>query len=115
MPEHRKVSSAVSMALANYVLDRAKLTQEQFAEALEVSPGFISRVRAQQRSFTVDHLGAIETLMEVPLGALLLAAVPLPEPTARTKKLHELARQAIEQADVAAQTLRRRDSSVAAR
>jgi len=39
------------------------------------------------------------------LGVILLAAVPLPKPQAHTRKLHDLARQAIQQADIAAKTL----------
>lgn len=108
MAERRKVSSDVSAALVEYVLKAGDISQDQLAEALEVSPGFISRVRTRERSFTVNHLAAFEKLMNVPLGAILLAAVPLPKPRVETKKLHELARQAILQADAAAKTLARR-------
>jgi transcriptional regulator with XRE-family HTH domain len=105
MSDRRKVSSDVSAALVEYVLKEASISQESLADALEVSPAFISRVRARERSFTVDHLAAFETLMNVPLGAVLLAAIPLPKPRSETKKLHDLARQAIAQADTAAKTL----------
>jgi len=77
MSERRKVSSEVSAALVEYVLKEAAITQEHLADALEVSPAFISRVRARERSFTIDHLAALESLMNVPLGAILLAAVPM--------------------------------------
>jgi transcriptional regulator with XRE-family HTH domain len=106
MAERRKISSDVSAALVDYVLREARLSQEQLAEALEVSPAFVSRVRSRERSFTVDHLAAIEQLLGVPLGAILLAAVPLPPVRPQTRKLHELARQAIAQADAAAKVLR---------
>jgi transcriptional regulator with XRE-family HTH domain len=105
MAERRKVSSDVSAALVEYVLKAGDISQDRFADALEVSPAFISRVRAGERSFTVDHLASLEKLMDIPLGAILLAAVPLPKPRAETKKLHQLAREAIAQADAAAKTL----------
>jgi transcriptional regulator with XRE-family HTH domain len=113
MTKKRKVSSDVSAALVEYVLKEAKITQEFLADVLEVSPAFISRVRARERSFTVDHLAAFETLMKVPLGVILLAAVPLPNPRPETRKLHELARRAIAQADVAARALAATRSRVA--
>jgi transcriptional regulator with XRE-family HTH domain len=105
MNDRRKVSSDVSAALLEYVLKQASISQESLADALEVSPAFISRVRARERSFTVDHLAAFETLLNLPLGVILLAAVPLPKPRAQTKKLQDLARQAIAQADTAAKML----------
>ena len=48
---------------------------------------------------------AIESLMKIPLGAVLLAAVPFPEPRPETRKLHELIRKAIAQADIASEAL----------
>jgi transcriptional regulator with XRE-family HTH domain len=114
MAERRKVSSDMSAALLEYVLKEARVTQDQLAEALEVSPAFISRVRTRERSFTVDHLAAFEKLMNIPLGVILLAAMPLPEAKKEMRKLHDLARQAIQQADVAAKTLSSR-SNLAAR
>jgi transcriptional regulator with XRE-family HTH domain len=105
MAERRKISSDVSASLTEYVLLKSGLSQEALADALEVSPAFISRVRTKERSFTIDHLAAIESLMKVPLGAILLAAVPLPTPRQETRKLQELARKAITQADAAAKTL----------
>ena len=107
MSQRRKVSSDVSAAVVTYVLREKRLTQEELAEAIEVSPAFISRVRTGERSLTVDHLKALEGITGVPLGALLLAAVPLPEPTGKMKKLHEMAREAIAQADRAAEAVRR--------
>ena len=114
MAERRKISSDVSVVLVEYVLRKARLTQEQLAEALEVSPAFISRVRARERSFSVDHLAAFESLLGVPLGAILLAAVPIPKPRPRTRKLHDLARLAIAQADSAARALAATRSHAAA-
>ena len=105
MAERRKVSSDVSAALVDYILKAGAISQDRLAEALEVSPAFISRIRAGERSFTVDHLASMEKLLEIPLGAILLAAVPLPKPSSKTRKLHQLAREAIAQADAAAKTL----------
>ncbi len=112
MRERRKVSSDVSASLVEYVLKESRLTQDQLAEILEVSPAFISRVRGGERSFTIDHLAALESLMKVPLGAILLAAAPLPAVSPATKKLHDLARHAITQADAAAKSLGKVSSTV---
>jgi hypothetical protein len=105
MNDRRRVSSDVSAALLEYVLKEAAISQESLADALEVSPAFFSRVRARERSFTVDHLAAFETLLNVPLGVILLAAIPLPKLGSQTRKLQDLARQAIAQADTAAKVL----------
>lgn len=98
------------MAVIAYVLREKQLTQEQLADALEVSPAFVSRVRTGERSLTIDHLTALEGITGVPLGALLLAAVPLREPKGKMKKLHEMAREAIAQADRVADSVRRHQS-----
>lgn len=99
MTHRRKVSSDVSAAVIAYLLREKRMTQEELADVLEVSPAFISRVRTGERSLTIDHLTALEAITGVPMGALLLAAVPLPAPTQKMKKLHDLAREAIAQAD----------------
>lgn len=113
MSQRRKVSSEISAAVVTYVLREKRLTQEELADAIEVSPAFISRVRTGERSLTVDHLSALEAITGVPLGALLLAAVPLPKPTAKVKKLHDLAREAIAQADRVTEAVRRQRSHAA--
>jgi transcriptional regulator with XRE-family HTH domain len=113
MSRRRKVSSDISASLTEYVLARSGLTQEQFAETLEVSPAFISRVRTRERSFTIDHLQAIQQIMGVPLGALLIAAVPLPEPRPETKRLRELALAALAAGDQATEALKKRSQPAA--
>jgi transcriptional regulator with XRE-family HTH domain len=108
----RRISSDISALLVEYVLKESGLTQEQLAEALEVSAAFISRVRGKERSFTVDHLEAVEALMKVPLGAILLAAVPIPKPRRGLEKLQALALQAISQGDIAARAISNRQTKV---
>jgi transcriptional regulator with XRE-family HTH domain len=107
MSIRRPVSSEVSTDVVEYVLRQGKFTQEQLADALEVSPAFISRVRSKERSFTVDHLVAIEKLVGIPLGALLLAAIPIAPPRPETERLHKLLRAAMLQADKATAAIRR--------
>jgi hypothetical protein len=92
MSRARKVPTEVSFYLLEYVLKESGLSREQVAEALEVSNGFIDKMRARERTFSLDQLNAIESLMKMPLGAMLLAAVPIPKPRPETQKLHDLAR-----------------------
>ena len=102
----RKVSSDLSAAVVEYVLKKTGMSQEALAEALEVSPGFISRLRGKERSLTIDHLELMEDIMHMPLGALLLIASPPPPPRPETAKLHELCRQAMLQADIVSEKLK---------
>ena len=99
----RKVSSTTSYHLIEYLLKQTNWSQEKLADVLEVSPAFISRVRTKERSLTMEHLEAVQTILKAPLGAILLAAVPIPASRPETAKLHELAKKAIAAADAGAQ------------
>lgn len=111
MSERRKVSSALSADLVNYLASHHEVSQERLASILEVDPSFISRVRSGERSLTVDHLSLIETELSIPLGALLLAARPLPVVAKKNAKLRALAEQAIHDLDKAARAARRQTTS----
>ena len=89
------------------------MTQDQLAEALEVSSAFISRVRTKERSFTIDHLTALEALLKVPASASFLAAVPLPGFPAGNQEVARIsAKSNCEQADVAAGLLSARRAAL---
>ena len=107
MSKRRKVSSDISCQLIEYVLKEKQWTQEQLAEALELSTAFISRARAKERSLRLDHLSIIESLMNSPIGAILLAAVPITNATEKNAKLREIAHKAIKAADDAAERVTR--------
>jgi len=74
----RTVSSELSAEWVDYILKKTGMSQEKLADTPEVSPGFVSLLRSRVRSLTMDHLELIEELMQMPLGALLLAASPPP-------------------------------------
>jgi transcriptional regulator with XRE-family HTH domain len=94
-----KVSAQTSVRLVEFVLAQKQINQEELAELLEVSPSFVSRLRAGERSLTLDHLDLIGRKLEIPVGAMLLAAIAPPKPDARFEKARQLAIAAIEQGD----------------
>jgi transcriptional regulator with XRE-family HTH domain len=115
MQQRKHDSAAISAAVVEYILTERKLTQEQLAEILEVSASFISRVRAGQRSFTLDHLQAIEERLEMPLGALFLATMKKTPRDNKLAKAREIAIIALRSGDRAAKAIRAFNSHIAVR
>jgi transcriptional regulator with XRE-family HTH domain len=71
-PEYSNVSAGV----VSLLVDRG-MTLTQIAKLLGVSKSYISRVGAGNRSFTLDHLIALEQAVGEPLPLLLLQAIPI--------------------------------------
>jgi transcriptional regulator with XRE-family HTH domain len=115
MQEPKHDSAATSAAVIEYILKETKLTQEQLAEIMEVSASFISRVRAGQRSFTLDHLQAIEQRLDMPLGALFLATMKKAPRDSKLAKAREIAIAALKSGDRAAKAIRASHAAAAAR
>ena len=67
-----KASAEVSAAVVDYVSKHKGLNDEQLAEELEVSLGFMNHLKALERSLTVDQLVVLERLAGMPLGKLAL-------------------------------------------
>ncbi len=73
--EHRTVSTRLSADIVDYLLAN-DFSLTELAGLIGVTKSFLSRVRSRQRSFTVDHLVALESVLGKPLPLLLLEATP---------------------------------------
>jgi len=72
MRTHRTLTSSLSVQVVQYLLDK-DFSQAEVARLLRVSDSFISLVKSRERGLTIDHLEALATALNVPLGALLIA------------------------------------------
>jgi transcriptional regulator with XRE-family HTH domain len=112
-----KLSQRTSAQLVDFLCDRLKLTQEQLADKLELSPAFISRARSGERSFTIEHLHMMEDLLDMPLGAILLAVplAPRRKPdTPEMARIRDMATKALEAGAELGEYMRRRKQKPAA-
>lgn len=66
-----------SSRVVDYLVEQRGLTQDEIARILRVDKSFVSRVRSAEREFSPDQIGTIADALGVPMGALLMAAVPL--------------------------------------
>lgn len=66
-----------SAVLVDYLVEDRGLTQDDIAAILRVDKSFISRVRSAQREFSPLQIEMIADALNVPMGALLMAAAPL--------------------------------------
>lgn len=54
MVRGRPMSSKLSVAVIDWLVTERGLSHEQIAEILEVTPGFINRVRGRERGLTTE-------------------------------------------------------------
>jgi transcriptional regulator with XRE-family HTH domain len=82
MADQRKVSSLLSSKLLGYLIAQGH-SQADVARILGVSEGFVSLVKSQRRSLTLDHVEAAAEGIQMSLGELLIQAT---EPRKASKK-----------------------------
>jgi len=82
----RVASTGLSSEVVGYLLKRGH-TQAQVARMIDVTEGYISLVKSQQRSLTLEHLIALADAIGMPMGEMLLEASDRP---ARAKKDQEM-------------------------
>lgn len=107
MATHRQVSSSLSNSLVDWLVKERGMNQEQIAGLLEVSSAFVSRVRSGERRLTVDHLEMAARALDLPLGAMLLAAVPDRPDRPETRAIRKLVERMLTNADEAKASLKR--------
>jgi transcriptional regulator with XRE-family HTH domain len=107
MVVRRGVSSRLSNLLVDWLVRERGMSQEEVAEMLEVSAGFVSRVRSGERRLTVDHLETMSQGVGLPLGAMLLAAMPEPTDKPEVRAIRELVVRLLENGDKATEAIRR--------
>ncbi|HEV8293273.1 MAG TPA: helix-turn-helix transcriptional regulator [Tepidisphaeraceae bacterium] len=71
MSHRRQPSSLLSSKVLSY-LNHQGYRQREVARMLGVTEGFISLVKSQQRSLTLDHLEALAEVQDTPLGEFLI-------------------------------------------
>jgi len=69
--DRRTLSSSLSADVMAWLIARGH-SQAEIAQLLGVSAGFVSLVKARERSFTLDHMEALATALNIPVGALFL-------------------------------------------
>lgn len=106
MAGRRQVSSKLSVAVVDWLVRERGFTQEQVAEVLEVTPGYISRVRRRERGLTLEHLERVAEAVRMPLGAMLLAVTPLDEVDPAYADVARLAVSVVRHGDVAKAALK---------
>ncbi len=71
--QRRVASMTLSSRIVDYLVAQGR-TQAEVARLLGVSQGYVSLVRSRERALTLDHLEALALGLDIPLGAMLLAA-----------------------------------------
>lgn len=70
-PDRRTLSSSLSQDVLLWLLNLG-YSQVEVARVLGVGESFISLVKSRERSLTLDHMNALASTLNIPLGALLL-------------------------------------------
>lgn len=79
------------------ILEKRGLNLTQIAELLEVSKSFISRVKAGERSFTLQHIGHIGRKVDKDLPWLLFTTMIDPKSVKpENRKLYNMAKRLLE-------------------
>lgn len=86
MAEH---ASSLSADIINYLALRG-WNQRATAKLLGVTDAYISLVRGNSRSFTVEHLEKLARTLKVPLGALIIEATKPAKATGKVAKVMSL-------------------------
>jgi transcriptional regulator with XRE-family HTH domain len=71
-------NNAVASKLIDYLIEKRSMSQTQIAEVLSVDKSFVSRVRTAERDLSTHQLRQLADHLGVPLGALLIQAMPRP-------------------------------------
>jgi len=106
MTKRRRVASTgLSSEVLTYALGRGQ-SQAEVARILGVSEGYISLVKSQQRSFTLEHLVALAQGMEMPLGEMLIKATNRPAKSQKDQEMLDGTARVIRLADKATEAIR---------
>jgi transcriptional regulator with XRE-family HTH domain len=101
----RVASTGLSSEVVSYVLKRGH-TQAQVARMVGVSEGYISLVKSQQRSFTLQHLIALAEGIDLPMGEMLLQASDRPATSRKDQEMLDRTAKIVRLADKATEAIR---------
>ena len=87
MRKRRRVASiGLSADILGFVLKRGQ-SQAQVARTLGVTGGYISLVKSQQRSLTLDHLIMLARSIGMPLGEFLIQVTDRPNASKKAREM----------------------------
>ena len=110
----RPMSSKLSVAVIDWLVTERGLSHEQIAEILEVTPGFINRVRGRERGLTTEQLEELAEAVGVAFGAMLLAILPPEKPDSKYAELRKLGEAVLVQGGKAMLAIRQSIAEMAA-
>ena len=106
----RKRSRVASIGLSSdalvYLLKRGR-TQSEIANMLEVTEGYVSLVKSQQRSFTLDHLIRLAQAIKMPLGEFLIQVTDRPAASKKTREMLDGTARIMRMVDDMSESIRR--------
>jgi len=106
MSHRRQPSSFLSSKILSYLKEQG-YRQGEIAQMLNVTEGFISLVKSQQRSFTLDHVEALAEAQNKPLGEFLIEATRPKKIKPQSAEFFAATERLMRKADAATAALRR--------
>jgi len=101
----RVASTGLSSEVVGYLLKRGH-TQAQVARMIDVTEGYISLVKSQQRSLTLEHLIALADAIGMPMGEMLLEASDRPATSKKDQEMLDRTAKIVRLADKATDAIR---------
>ena len=74
---------------------------------LEVTEGYVSLVKSQQRSFTLDHLIRLAQAIKMPLGEFLIQVTDRPAASKKTREMLDGTARIMRMVDDMSESIRR--------
>ncbi len=106
MSPRRQPSSLLSSKVLSYLIGEG-YRQQEVAEILGVTEGFISLVKSQQRSFTLDHLEKLADAKGVQLGEFFIEVTRPKKANSEAAQFFAATERLLRKADAASAALRR--------
>src|SRR5213075_457385 len=98
MSRRRQPSSLLSSRIISYFLQQG-YRQQEVAEMLGVTEGFISLIKSQQRSLTLDHVETLAERKDMQLGEFLIEATRPKKVTAKSAQFFAATDRLLRKAD----------------
>jgi transcriptional regulator with XRE-family HTH domain len=105
MSNRRQPSSLLSSRILSYLIEQG-YRQQEVAQTLGVTEGFISLVKSQQRSFTLDHLERLAEAHNMQLGEFFIEVTRPKKPGTEAARFFSATERLLRKADAASTALR---------
>ena len=105
MSHRRQPSSLLSWKILSYLIQQG-YRQQEVAEMLGVTEGFISLVKSQQRSFRLDHLERLAEAQNLQLGEFFIEVARPKKKKSEAARFFPATERILRKADVAIAALR---------